>query len=60
MNLLIALLLTLSPLAAHTLPPCATDETGPEFAPCYWDASERGNGQGTSYVWTGQEVIELH
>lgn len=60
MQLLIALLLALSSIAAPALPPCASDETGPEIPACYWDAAQRGNHQGTSFVWTGQEVLELH
>lgn len=31
---------------AAFLPPCATEDSDN----CYWDALERGNGQGTSFV----------
>jgi len=30
----------------YTLPPCASEDSDN----CYWDASERGNGQGTDFV----------
>lgn len=29
---------------------CTTDETGPEFGPCVWDARHFGDGQGRSFV----------
>jgi len=34
--------------------PCVTED---DLNPCYWDASARGNGEGRSFVWTGDEVI---
>jgi len=61
MHLLISALLALIVSAAPTAyPACLTDETGPDIPACYWDAAQRGNHQGTSFVWTGSEVIELH
>jgi hypothetical protein len=30
------------------LPPCAQEDDG-QFYDCFWDASTRGNGQGTSF-----------
>ena len=35
--------------------PCVTE--GADGAPCYWDATQRGNGIGRSFIWTGSEVI---
>lgn len=45
------------PVPAPEYVPCVTDETGPDFPACYWDASERGNGLGQSFTWTGTELI---
>lgn len=39
------------------LPPCLTEESGPEFPPCFWDAQQRSNGKGYSFIWTGTELI---
>lgn len=33
--------------------PCATEDS----ANCYWDASSRGNGMGTSFIDIGGHVI---
>jgi len=35
---------------------CPTEDySGPTA--CHWDASKHGNGQGTSFTWTGSTVI---
>jgi hypothetical protein len=31
------------------------DYTGP--IACHWDAAAQGNGQGTSFFWTGSTII---
>jgi hypothetical protein len=36
--------------------PCVTEETGPEFPPCYYNAKVRGNGSGHSFIWDGRTV----
>jgi hypothetical protein len=38
------------------LPACVTDEAEPGIAPCYWDAANRGNGLGHSFIWDGQNL----
>ena len=35
-------------------PPCVTEDAP---GPCYWDARERGNGQGTSFVVDANDVV---
>jgi len=35
-------------------PPCTTEDAP---GPCYWDARERGNGQGTSFVVDADDVV---
>jgi len=35
-------------------PPCIHEDSP---GPCYWDARERGNGQGTSFVVDADDVI---
>ena len=35
--------------------PCITEDYSGPVA-CYWDASERGNGLGRSFTWTGTEL----
>ena len=56
LQLLTALIIALAPaVVPPSLPPCLTDETGPDVAPCYWDAGTRGNGLGQSFTWTGGE-----
>lgn len=67
MKLLFALLLAIAAAAAPAqpapspadYPACITDESGPEFPACYWNAAERGNRTGHSYIWTGSKVIYL-
>lgn len=61
MKLLAALLLLIAsaaPLAAAGYPPCLTEEVEQQ-APCYWDAAHRGNLEGTSFIWTGSELVRL-
>lgn len=36
--------------------PCIEEDYAGPVA-CYWDASERGNGSGRSFTWTGTELI---
>jgi hypothetical protein len=47
-----------SPLIARAVEmgymPCETED---DTRPCYWDASVRGNGDGRSFVWTGDEMF---
>ncbi len=35
--------------------PCPTEDYA--LTPCYWDARTMGNGQGRSYLWTGDETF---
>ena len=35
--------------------PCPTEDYA--LNPCYWDATRAGNGEGRSFVWTGDEVF---
>jgi hypothetical protein len=55
LQLLTALLIAIAPAVTPppALPPCATDEIGPDIPPCYWNAQTRGNGLGESFTWTG-------
>lgn len=60
MTLIISLVLAFAAVFAPTLPPCATDETPEAGMPaCYWDAANRGNGQGGSFIWTGSHSVTL-
>lgn len=47
-----------SPLIGHAVErgyfPCEYEDSP---GPCYWDASERGNGQGEDFVVVGGEVF---
>ena len=47
-----------SPLIAAAIEkgymPCPTEDA---LLPCYWDASRQGNGEGRSFVWTGDETF---
>lgn len=36
--------------APQDYPPCVTEESGPEFSPCHWDADVRGNQTGQSFT----------
>jgi hypothetical protein len=36
-------------------PPCATEDS---VGPCYWDAQERGNGVGHSFVVHADDTLE--
>lgn len=35
---------------AERMAPCVSEDSTGEIAPCYWDASVRGNGKGQSFV----------
>ena len=42
-----------------TVPNCQTDESGPEFPTCYWDAEHQGDGQGRSMILNPGNTIEV-
>lgn len=44
-----AALIAAGALAAPSLTPCATEDSE---TPCYWDAANRSNGQGSSFIVT--------
>ena len=54
--LVASLLGSLAPMVAEVLPACQTED---EVGFCYWDASERGNGEGQSFLVIGEDVIYL-
>ncbi len=43
-----------APDPAPDIPPCATEDAP---GPCYWDADERGNGQGRSFTVDEHDVV---
>ena len=42
--------------SAANLPACVEEDGSVGPIPCYWDASTRGNGQGTSLVFLGDDT----
>ena len=43
---MLVIILTLLALLGMPLQPCATEDSDQ----CYWDASERGNGDGSDFI----------
>lgn len=49
--------LTIPMMFDNDMPPCEYEDSQ---GPCIWDASERGNGEGTSFIVTiDGEIIDL-
>lgn len=40
-----------------SMPACVTEDSGPN--PCFWDATTRGNGNGTSFILFNGQVFRL-
>lgn len=62
LTLVLTILALLSPattsveFTAANLPACVEEDGSGGPIPCYWDASTRGNGQGTSLVFLGDNA----
>lgn len=44
------------PLVLEALAPCATEDSP---GPCYWDATQQGNGQGNSFTVDANQHVTM-